>query len=109
MQIKQPTPLMIAMLEQIGESTVTGFGYNNNKSGKRNLNVNTVRAAIKRGLLEPAGEMPWNMQGTPVYRVSESGKQALNALPPAPPKDDSWKQVFARAEWTEQAVQEVQG
>lgn len=91
------TPLMLKTLEQIGDWNVTGFGYNNNPNGQRNLNANTTRALIKRGLLEPAGEMSWSGQKTPVYRLSESGKQAL--LPVAP-KDDSWQQVFARGnEW----------
>ena len=95
----QPTPLMIKTLEQIGNSTVTGFGYNNSSTGQRNLNANTVRSLIKRGLLEPAGEMSWSGQKTPVYRLSESGKQALNtALPPATAKDESWKLAFARGE-----------
>lgn len=87
------SPLMVKTLENIGGSTVTGFGYNNNPNGQRNLNANTVRACIKRGLLEPAGEMSWSGQKTPVYRLSESGKQAL---PPVLPKDESWKQVFLK-------------
>jgi hypothetical protein len=95
----QPTPLMIKTLEQIGNDTVTGWGYNNNPNGQRNLNANITHALIKRGLLEPAGEMSWSGQNTPVYRLSESGKQALSAaLPPTTPKDESWKLVFARGE-----------
>jgi hypothetical protein len=91
--MKQPTQLMLHTLEEIGDSTTTGFGYNYNPNGKRNLNINTVHACIKRGLLEPAGEELWNGQKTPVYRVSEAGKEAL---PPVLPKDDSWKQVFLK-------------
>lgn len=87
------TPLMLKTLEQIGDNTVTGWGYNNNPNGQRNLNANTTRALIKRGLLEPAGEMSWSGQNTPVYRLSESGKQAL---PPVLPKDESWKQAFLK-------------
>lgn len=107
--MSEPTPPMLYTLNQIGESTCTGFGYNNNNelNSKRYLNTNTVHALIKRGLLEPAGEMAWNTyvseeigwkgRTTPIFRLSESGKQTLkDNQPPIMPKDETWKQVFAR-------------
>lgn len=98
--MRKPTHQMLYTLKSIGESTCTGFGYNNNPTSKRYLHVNTVHALIKRGLLEETGTMPWNFQETtPIYRVSESGRHILgeNQLPELP-KDEAWKQVFSRGE-----------
>lgn len=99
--MKQPTPLMLYTLSQIGESTCTGFGYNNNDGAKRYLNVNTLRALVKRGLVENAGFAPWNFgETTPVYRLSEAGKQTLKDHPaPIIAKDEAWKQVFAKGDY----------
>lgn len=95
--MSKPTPTMLYTLDQIGESTTTGFGYNNNDTRKRYLNANTVHALVKRGLLELAGTTWWNDHETPIYRLSESGKQALkDNQPPIMPKDEAWKQVFMR-------------
>lgn len=97
--MSKPTPLMLYTLDQIGEHATTGFGYNTNPSGKRYLNTNTVHALIKRGLLERDGEIGWNFEKTPAFRLSETGKQALkDNQVPVMPKDEAWKQVFTRGE-----------
>lgn len=98
--MSKPTQPMLYVLDQIGESTTTGFGYNNNPTRKRYLNSNTVHALIKRRLLEQSGETVWwNDHDVPLYRLSETGKQALkDNQVPAMPKDEAWKQVFTRGE-----------
>lgn len=99
--MNKPTAAMLHTLQQIGESTCTAFGYNRNSTNKRYLNVNTVHALIKRGLLEQSGEtMWWNDRKASLYRLSEAGKQTLREnQSPVIKNDEAWKQVFAKGDY----------
>ena len=52
-------------------------GTNRDCGGANYLNANTIQALIRRGLLEPCGEIPYTGHGTHYYRISEAGRQVL--------------------------------
>jgi hypothetical protein len=80
------SPNMLKTLQNLERGRTTVFGYTVGTLGPTYLNRHSVKALIKRGLLEPCGEMPWQtyMDGgdqrghyVPVYCISEAGKLAL--------------------------------
>lgn len=64
---------------QLGRTTMFGSteGTNKDCGGANYLPANTVQALIRRGLLEPCGEIPHTGHGQYYYRISEAGRQAL--------------------------------
>lgn len=64
---------------QVGRTTMFGSTESTNSAcgGANYLNANTVQALIRRGLLEPCGEIPGTGHGTYYYRISEAGRQVL--------------------------------
>lgn len=72
---------MLNVLSQLtlGRTTMFGSteGTNKDCGGANYLPAPTVQALIKRGLLEPCGEIGHTGHGQYYYRISEAGRQAL--------------------------------
>lgn len=67
---------MFEVLVRLREGKTTEFGYTKDCRWQF-LNANTIKALIKRGMLEQSGEMPWNGHHVALYQISETGKQML--------------------------------
>ncbi len=83
----QLSPTMLKTLRALQVGKTTAFGYTQDTGGATYINGNSVKALIRRGLLEQCGEMPWQtymednqMKGhfVPVYRISEIGRSEVN-------------------------------
>lgn len=64
---------------QLGRTTMFGSteGTNKDCGGANYLPANTVQALIRRGLLEPCGEISHSGHGQYYYCISEAGRQVL--------------------------------
>jgi hypothetical protein len=80
------TALMYEVLEQLQQGKTTAYGYTMDTLGKTYVNGNTVKALIRRGLLEQCGDMPLQVVSfegqevghrTAVFKISEQGQELL--------------------------------
>jgi hypothetical protein len=64
------SPNMMSMLERMKKEklSTTSFGYCPLQKSHVFLHAKTVQALIARGLLEQAGEIPWNGRTIPLYQ-----------------------------------------